>query len=404
MCANASMINITDISVYPGETFSLSAVLVGGDFGITPGTVTASINFPYSDSVSFASKSMEEQLITSKECTNLEYSIMFLNQNTTPLESLVLSFTAIGTTLKEVPNNIEELCTNFTDFGVIDLQLISTPIVMHVTLCPCPLGFTLVGSDSGLYRCDCYPVIKDLASVSQCSIHNGMGYVSLNSNVWISLVENPSGHENGDDSKSGGFVIVGNFCRRCKKAPLNFSFELGSDFLCSDNHARTLCGGCTEGYSLRLGTSDCQKCSNAYQVLWIVFIAAGPLFVLVISLLNLTVTQGKINGLIFYANVIWAHQGILFPQGLDKAHNIFVPILFWLNLDFGISTCFIHGLTAFGKSWLQYVFPIYIAILFFIGVRFSSKLSKVFGDRTVPTLATLFFCHMQSFFVHVLPP
>jgi hypothetical protein len=113
--------------------------------------------------------------------------------------------------------------------------------------------------------------------------------------------------------------------------------------------------------------------------------------VLAISLLNLTVTQGKINGRIFYANVIWAHQGILFPQRLVGAGNIFVLVLFWLNLDFGIPTCFIDGLNALGKSWLQFLFPIYTTILFFIGVRFSSKLSVVFGDRTVPTLATIFF-------------
>ncbi len=99
----------------------------------------------------------------------------------------------------------------------------------------------------------------------------------------------------------------------------------------------------------------------------------------------------KINGLVLYANIIWAHQNIFFPQGLDKPTSIFTFLLFWLNLDFGISTCFIHGLTAFWKNWLQFLFPIYTAVLFFIGVRFSAKLFIIFGDRTVPTLATLFF-------------
>ena len=187
-------------------------------------------------------------------------------------------------------------------------------------------------------------------------------YISWSSSHWISLVEIPGQ----DNDVSGGIdvtITFGNFCRRYRGVPLNFSFELGSDSLCADNHAGTLCGGCKAGYSLIVGSSDCHKCSNVYQVLWIVFMAAGIVLVLAISLLNLTVTQGKINGLNFYANVIWAHQGILFPQGLDRADGIFVLVLFWLNLDFGIPTCFIDGLTAIGKSWLQFLFPIYTTMM-----------------------------------------
>ena len=388
MCTNVSMINIQGIEVYPGEIFSFPAILVGGDFGTTPGTVKASINFPDSDSVSFASKSMMEQ-ITNKECTKLGYSIVSLNRNSI-VDSIVLSYTTVGTTFKEVPDNIEEFCTNFTNFGVIDPQLISTPVVMHVTLRPCPPGFTLTGGPSGPYKCDCYPVIKDSAPGTRCSIHSGVGYISWDSNRWIRLIKNPS-QDNDADGKTDITILIGTFCRRCKRVPLNFSFELSSDFLCSGNHAGRLCGGCKDGYSLILGSSHCRRCSNAHQVLWIVFIAAGIVLVLAISLLNLTVTQGKINGLIFYANVIWAHQDILFPLGLEKADGILVRFLFWLNLDFGIPTCFIDGLNAFWKSWLQFLFPIYTATLFFIGVCFSSKLSVIFGDRTVPTLAILFF-------------
>ena len=41
-CANASMIYL-EINVYPGQPFNISAVLVGGDFGTTTGTVYAHI-------------------------------------------------------------------------------------------------------------------------------------------------------------------------------------------------------------------------------------------------------------------------------------------------------------------------------------------------------------------------
>ena len=40
---------------------------------------------------------------------------------------------------------------------------------------------------------------------------------------------------------------------------------------------------------------------------------------------------------------------------------------------------------------LQYLFPFYTAGLFFIGLRYSSKLLKLLGSWSVPTLATLLF-------------
>ena len=155
-----------------------------------------------------------------------------------------------------------------------------------------------------------------------------------------------------------------------------------------------MCGGCKETYSLAIGSSRCIHCPNNNNLaLLIFFAAAGFLLVFFISALNLTVTQGWINGLIFYANIIWAYQGILFQAEVKQ--NMFTlfgrTFVAWLNLDFGIETCFFKGLNAFWKTWLQYVFPFYTAGLFIIGLRYSSNLSKLFGSQSVPTLATLLF-------------
>ncbi len=242
------------------------------------------MNSPDSDGISFASESMMEQLVASKQCTLLEYSIS-LNQNNT-VGSVVLIYTTLGATLKGVPDNIEELSANYTNVSVIDPQLISTPVVMHVMLHPCPLGFTL--SDG---VCNCHPVIiMKLAPGISCSVRKGMGYISVwGSRRWISIIKNPSEDSHGESKND--VIVLGTFCRRCKRELLNFSFQFDADFQCSDNHAGRLCGACKEGFSLKLGSSHCWKCSNAYQILWIVFMAAGIVLVLVISLLNLTVTQ-----------------------------------------------------------------------------------------------------------------
>ena len=161
---------------------------------------------------------------------------------------------------------------------------------------------------------------------------------------------------------------------------------------CDFNRTGILCGSCKENYSLAIGSSNCIYCPNSNNLALLVFFAvAGIVLVFIIAALNLTVTQGTINSLVFYANVLWAYQGILFPPSFGKgliAHKTFIA---WLNLDFGIETCFISGMNAYLKTWLQFIFPFYTASLFFIGVRYSSKLAKLLGSRSVPTLATLLF-------------
>ena len=98
-----------------------------------------------------------------------------------------------------------------------------------------------------------------------------------------------------------------------------------------------------------------------------------------------------INGLVFYANVVWAYQQVIFPQKIGGYLQFLRMFVARLNLDFGIETCFLVGLNAFWKTWLQYLFPIYTAGIFFIGLRCSKTLSKFLGSHSIHTLATFFF-------------
>ncbi|XP_064386303.1 uncharacterized protein LOC135334877 [Halichondria panicea] len=113
-----------------------------------------------------------------------------------------------------------------------------------------------------------------------------------------------------------------------------------------------------------------------------------------ITLFNLTVANGTINGLIFYANVVWINNAILFPQqGRQNIgyYIITVPIA-WINLDFGIETCFIQNLDQVTKSGLQFVFPVYIwciAGLIILVSRYSIKATRFFGRNSVAVLSTL---------------
>ena len=139
--------------------------------------------------------------------------------------------------------------------------------------------------------------------------------------------------------------------------------------------------------------SHCQD--NRGLVLLVFFIAAGFLLVFFLKILDLTVTKGTINGLILYANIVWAYQSLLFPPQKWTNPGIQIEKVFiaWLNLDFGIETCFFQGLTAYWKTWLQFVFPIYVWIiagLMIVTAHYSTLVTKLLGNNSVPVLATLF--------------
>ena len=114
-------------------------------------------------------------------------------------------------------------------------------------------------------------------------------------------------------------------------------------------------------------------------------------------MLDLTVAKGTLNGLIFYVNIIWANESILFPVSETKDTLYYITHVFiaWLNLDFGIETCFIRDLDAYGKTWFHFgqdiFYIIIIATLIILFSRYSTLATKLLGNNSVPVLATMFF-------------
>ena len=77
-----------------------------------------------------------------------------------------------------------------------------------------------------------------------------------------------------------------------------------------------------------------------------------------------------------------------FPPG-DT--NVMTAFIAWLNFNLGIEACFTNGLNGYWKTWLQFVFTAYIWIITaIIIVDYSSMAAKIFGNKSVPVLATLF--------------
>ena len=191
------------------------------------------------------------------------------------------------------------------------------------------------------------------------------------------------------------------YCRREYK-----NIEMGNATAikkqCLPNREGVLCSKCTKGYSLAIGSSDCIQCSDYRNLSLILFFAvSGFLLFFIIFALNLTVTEGLINGLIFYVNVIWEHQSIASQRMVTYTRVFLKPFVAWLNLDLGIETCFVKGLDPYTKTWLQFLFPLYIwtiAALMIVAAHYSTKITNLMGNRALHTLCTLFFLSYSKLF------
>ena len=121
-----------------------------------------------------------------------------------------------------------------------------------------------------------------------------------------------------------------------------------------------------------------------------------------IKVIDLTISQGTLNGLVFFANIVKANEYLLLQE---KQTNPLAVFIAWLNLDLGVETCFYNGLTAYGKTWLQFVFPLYIwsiAGLIIILAKYSDRVAKVMGNNSVPILATLFLLSYAKLFRNII--
>ena len=249
---------------------------------------------------------------------------------------------------------------------------------LSVEMLPCPLGFVL---DSTTLTCICSNVLQQNGAV--CSITNQTIQKPLNS--WIGIVANDT-------------VAIGTFCLpdSCNvgTTSVNLSSQASVDMQCTNAHGGILCGGCQEGLSVTLGSALCRRCTNSYYLfLLVVFAVMGVALVALLFLLNLTVSVGTVNGIIFYANIINSNSDVIFRNGSTNGFTNFLSVFIsWLNLDFGIETCFYDGMDSYSSAWLQFVFPIYITLLIILIIlagRFSNTISRWCKHNVVPAMATL---------------
>ena len=377
LCAVIKHIFATLHPRYPGELFTVFAVTVGYDFGTVPGIVHSHVL--YNEVNASIAQDQYIQQTNNLQCTPLNFSLEAIATNTTL--TIQLGISQIVKPFGE--EAVSQAIIDSEDFEFIHTILLHHPVLIKVPLEDCPVGYIL--STTPPYICKCHPVLEK-AGISRCIITNHTGWVYRSGTVWV--VASYS------DNETNGFVVH-QYCPYgyCKPGNISVTLIL-PDRQCVFNHSGILCGGCHGELSLALGSSKCLPCDNKYMSLLLVFGLAGILLVFFIKILNLTVSQGTVNGLVFYGNIVWVNKSIFFPN-TEIAHStlhILHTFIAWVNLDLGIEICFINGLNAYWKIWLQFVFPIYIWTItgvMIAAARYSTRASKIFGNNSVPVLATL---------------
>ena len=356
ICKNSRpMCNITSVSIetIPGRSFEIEAVAVGQRFGVVPAIVNA--KFQNENGNGNIITELQQSQNGGTYCTTLSYTVHSRKNNETM--QLVID-------RQQVPRPDTSL-----EFDVLQLQQLE--VIIH--LINCPPGFSF-DSNRNICVCD-YSLEKQGI---QCNTSSQT--VIRKAQKWISAT-----YVDG--------IAVNHHCPYdyCKSHDLFLNLSTPDD-QCAFSRSGILCGACQPGQSMVLGTSNCKKCSNTWLFLLLPFGLAGVALVVCLMMLNLTVSSGTINGLIFYANIVRANSAIFFPG--QSANTFLSWFIAWLNLDLGIETCFYDGLTAYIKTWLQFVFPVYIWVLvlaIIISSHYSTRAARICGNNAVQVLATLFF-------------
>ena len=340
-------------TVYPGEMFQVSVVAVGQRNGTVPtGVRSAPFNNVKKDKGNLLPSQYIQQV--NNMCTKLNYTVFSLSQ------SMAMELRPDST-----------LYVRSIQCFAYQYKLI---IRVNVTQ-TCPPGFNLFMSEK---LCVCEQRLTQYTQ--KCNITNRFGYITRDSGrqFWV-----------GYDNQSDGLILHSHcpfdYCvNETVVFPLN-----NTDIQCAYNRSGLLCGACKSSYSLVLGSSICKQCTNDHLALLIPFAVMGVALVFLLLVCKLTVATGTLSGLLLYANIVGVNRTIFLPVESTDAFTLFIA---WLNLDFGIETCFYDGMDTYSKTWLQFVFPVYILTtvgLMVLVSHFSSRFARLLGNNPISVLATL---------------
>ena len=332
-------------SIYPGQTLTFSLYANVNYTYDTEVITELDINQPYVTQCAVINAKQNIQII-GKNCTTVSYAIAFPTN----------SWCELFIRMPQTHNKYD---------------------AYYISELPCPLGFVKI---DGI--CQCYPSFKQFG-FTECDIDTQK--ILRPSKGWILF--NTNAQEN--DSYS---YRISQWCPYDYCVPHAFYLNLSiPNSQCQFNRIGLLCGQCQQGLSTIFSSHDCQHCSNIYLLLLIPIGIAGLVLIMLLFLLNLTVTDGTINSFIFYMNIMSINYTVFFPN--DHTTIPLYTLISLANLNLGIITCLYNGMDDYAKVWLQLAFPFYIisiAILIIIVSRYSITVQRLTVQKSSAVLATLF--------------
>ena len=357
-CSDPDLCNVTGqyegkVITYPGRTLRLNVTSVDDGNNLSPGVVYALISTNGDITTTITLGPGQEAQWIGTVCGTIEYQIYGPEM------------ASLNLVLSTSPGNY--------------------PTVIEVELLTCEPGFIFVSNSS---TCDCSPFLTSHGVVCDTSD----GTVIINKNSWIGVYNNT-------------LPALASFCPLdyCNRTIIKLSLDMPV-VLCNGGRTGIICGHCHGNYSVIFGSSQCQVCSDMWLITLVMFAVLGALLVAALFFLNLTVTQGTLYGLIFYANIIQVNASIFFSQSTLTPLQVIVSLV---NLDLGIPMCFYDGMDDADKAGLQFLFPAYLLLLTMIVIvlcHYCLKRSpttstrscvyrvfNIVGQRAVGVLSTLIY-------------
>ena len=348
--------SVPEQHIFPGQKLKFKVALFGFDHNHTTYSLTDGVVDVFIDTVQVFNYSFAEA-----NCSIIEYSPTELIYSK---HQVVLSIFIPQSLKKSMLQEINELVNNY---------------IIH----ECPIGFSINSSQGS---CTCSQSVSrenvtcDIVSLN--ITHNGL--------LWIGTYDTSTPF-NANATNPNECIINEDCLLYCSPNPVTFKLN-DTDTQCVDNRGQRMCGSCRDGYSLLIGSNKCGHCHDNYMMIaWIaLFAVMGVLLVVLLIALNLTVSVGTLNGLLFYANIVKLYEPVFSRKG---ALPVLSQVISWINLDFGFEVCFYNGMDSYVKQWLQFAFPLYLWVVIIVIIQLCKrygKISRLMGSHAVPVLSTLF--------------
>lgn len=291
--------------------------------------------------------------------------------------------------------------------GVLVLQFVNprqTSVHIDFVLVQCPVGFALTEES----KCTCD--INSYQGFTECDTNSLETYIRQG--FWTGYVE---------DSLVTAVCPVG-FCHYnnysgTTSIPLprtSSNSELDSS-ICGPFRTGILCGDCKEGYSVYYHSPffTCQK-NQLCNIGWLFFILSeltpATVLFIVVLLLNIRFTSGKLNGFIFFSQIlstlfINATDVVDIPDSVHILSQGYRIIYGFFSLDFftiePLSFCLWEGASVLDVLAFKYVTVVYSLILVILVIIFMKYFAwRLLGNRLKISAIQISVIHgISAFFI-----